>query len=73
MIETKILTQEIFKNQPADITVAAVDFDGLLKFGKNLRNIRYTWASERWRGFDIVSKVEDTDYKPLSKIERDDG
>lgn len=64
------LTQGIFENQPAEITVAAIDYDGLLKLGKNPRNMRYTWASERWRGFDVVSEVKDTDYKPLTKIER---
>ena len=65
------LTQEIFKNQPDDITIAAVDYDGVLKFGKNPRNVRYTWASEVWRGFDIVTEIENSEYKPLTKIERE--
>lgn len=69
-METKLLTQDIFKNQSVEITIVTVDYDGLLKFGKNPRNVRYTWASERWRGFDVVSKVENTDYKPLTKIEK---
>lgn len=69
-METKLLTQDIFKNQSVEITIITVDYDGLLKFGKNPRNVRYTWASERWRGFDVVSKVENTDYKPLTKIEK---
>jgi len=69
-METKELTQEVFENQPADITIAAVDYDGLLTFGKNPRNVRYTWASERWCGFDKVSEIEDSGYTPLTKIEK---
>lgn len=69
-MKTKLLTQDIFKNQSDDVTIATVDYDGLLSFGKNPRNVRYTWASERWRGFDVVSEVEDTDYEPLTKIEK---
>ena len=64
----KELTQEVFKEQPSEIEVACVDYDGILKFGNNIRNLRYTWASERWRGFDIISIIEKTNYKPLTKI-----
>lgn len=66
----KELTQEVFKNQPPEVDWAGVDFDGLLKFGKAV-NPRYTWASERWRGFEpIGDPVPDTDYKPLTQIRR---
>lgn len=67
----KELTQEIFKDKSADIEVACVDYNGMLHFDKNVRNLRYTWASEQWRGFDKVESIENTDYKPLTKILRE--
>jgi len=66
----KILDQSVFDRQSPEVKLACVDYDGLLKFGKNVRNYRYTWASERWRGADWVSKVPSTDYKPLTSIMR---
>ena len=66
----KPLTQEIFKGQPPEVKVACVDYDGLLKFGRDLSNLRYTWASERWRGAEWVEKREGTDYEPLTSIKR---
>ena len=66
----KDLDQSIFDGQPAEIVVAAVDYDGMLKFGDS-PDIRYTWASERWRGAKWISKVEGTDYKPLTMIARE--
>jgi hypothetical protein len=66
----KILTQDVFKNQPPEVDWAGVDYDGLLKFGK-ATNPRYTWASERWRGFeDIGPRVENSGFKPLTSIKR---
>lgn len=65
------LDQSVFEGQPPEVTLACVDYDGMLKFGKNVRNYRYTWASERWRGADWVEKREGTDYKPLTSIRRD--
>lgn len=44
------LDMSVFDGKPEEIEVACVDYDGLLKFGTNVRNLRYTWASERWRG-----------------------
>ena len=65
------LTQDIFKGQPDNVVVACVDYDGMLKFGDD-REIRhtYTYASERWRGSEWISKVEGTDYEPLTRLER---
>jgi len=65
------LDQSVFEGHPPEVTLACVDYDGLLKFGKNVRNYRYTWASERWRGADWVEEREGTDYKPLTSIRRD--
>lgn len=66
----KELTQEIFKNKPLEINWCGVDFDGKLSFGKAIRP-RYTWASERWRGFDLIgSTLDNTEYKPLSSLHR---
>jgi hypothetical protein len=64
------LDQSVFEDQPRGVVVAAVDYDGMLKFGDNHR-IRYTWASERWRGCNWISKVEGTRYEPLSMLIRE--
>jgi hypothetical protein len=64
------LDQSVFEGQPPKVVVACVDYDGLLKFGDNIY-IRYTWASERWRGANWVEQLEGTDYKPLTHIRRD--
>jgi hypothetical protein len=63
------LTQEVFNGKPIEIVVACVDYDGLLKFGNN-PCIRFTWASERWRGSDWLEEVSNTDFEPLTKIDR---
>jgi hypothetical protein len=65
------LDQSVFDGQPPEVTLACVDYDGLLKFGKNVQNYRYTWASERWRGADWIEKRGGTDYEPLTSIRRD--
>ena len=66
----KDLTQDIFNSQSNDVDWAGVDYDGLLNFGKAL-NPRYTWASERWRGFDKIGEsIENSEYKPLTSIKR---
>jgi len=65
------LTQEIFNGQPPEVDWAGVDYDGLLSFGKAI-NPRYTWASERWRGFDLIGEpIVDSGYKPLDCIRRE--
>jgi hypothetical protein len=69
--ELKELDQSVFEGQPPEVTAACVDYDGLLKFGKNVANLRYTWASERWRGADWHEKREDTTYKPLTSLFRE--
>jgi hypothetical protein len=63
------LDQSIFDGKPPEIVVACVDYDGLLKFGTD-PDIRYTWASERWRGSEWIIKVEGTKYKRLTKLVR---
>ena len=67
---TEELTQSVFSGQPSNIVVAAVDFDGLLKFGDS-KSIRFTWASERWRGANWSKKVPGTNFEPLTKIDRE--
>lgn len=66
------LTQSVFEGQPPEVVVAAVDYDGLLKFGDDV-HIRYTWASERWRGANWLSEKEGTDYEPLTQIRRENA
>jgi len=65
----KKLTQDVFTGKAPEIVVAAVDYDGLLKYGDST-SIRYTWASERWRGAEWLERVEKTDFEPLTKIDR---
>lgn len=66
----KDLTQDVFNGKPPEVDWAGVDYDGLLHFGKAI-NPRYTWASERWRGFEeIGTPIPNTDYKPLTSINR---
>jgi len=69
----KELTQDVFKGQPNEVNWVGIDFDGLMKFGKSI-NPRYTYSSERWRGFEqIGKKIPDSGYRPLSSlIRRDD-
>lgn len=66
---TKELDQSVFKNQPKEVDWCGVDYDGLLKFGK-ATNPRYTWASERWRGFEEIDRVENSGYKALTSLKR---
>lgn len=64
------LTQSVFWGQPDKVDWAGVDYDGLLKFGK-ANNPRYTWASERWRGVDIIGEpIENSNFKTLTMIYR---
>lgn len=66
----KELTQDIFINQPDEVDWAGVDYDGLLSFGI-FKNPRYTWASERWRGFELVGEcIENSGFKTLTSIKR---
>lgn len=66
----KILTQEIFEGQPESVDWCGVDFDGNLNFGKAI-NPRYTWGSERWRGFEQIGEtIEETNYEPLTSLKR---
>lgn len=64
------LDQSVFDGQPPEVTLACVDYDGILKLRKNVRNYRYTWASQRWRGADWVEKREGTDDKPAARKSR---
>lgn len=65
------LTQEVFKDQPKDVDWCGVDYDGDLNFGI-AHNPRYTWASERWRGFEqIGNTITNSGYKPLTSLYRE--
>lgn len=64
------LTQVVFENQPEEVNWCGVDYDGLLKFGTSI-NPRYTWASERWRGYEeIGEKIKNSGYKALTSLSR---
>lgn len=66
----KELTQKIFEGQPENVNWAGVDYDGMLSFGEAV-NPRYTWASERWRGFNLIgTTIENSGYKPLTSIRK---
>lgn len=67
---SKQLTQEVFNNQPPEVNWCGVDYDGLLKFGKAI-NPRYTWGSERWRGYDkIGDSIKNSGYMGLTSLKR---
>ena len=64
------LTQKIFENQPLAVNWCGVDYDGELNYGVAI-NPRYTWASERWRGFkQIGDTVENSGFEPLTSLKR---
>lgn len=63
------LTQAVFDGKPKEIIVACVDYDGLLKYGDSTE-VRFTWASERWRGANWLEKVERTNFFRMDSIER---
>jgi hypothetical protein len=68
---SKELTQEVFKEQPKEVDWCGVDYDGKLSFGI-AENPRYTWASERWRGFVLIGEPAiNTDYQPLTMLYRE--
>lgn len=67
----KELTQEVFKGQPKEVDWCGVDYDGTLNFGVMTENPRYTWGSERWRGFKQIGESRlNTKYKPLTSLRR---
>lgn len=63
----KELTQTVFNGQPIEVDWCGVDFDGLLSFGKAL-SPRTTYASERWRGFELIGTPVLSDYRPMSEL-----
>lgn len=66
----KELTQEIFNGQPEEVNWCGVDYDGQLSFGKSIAP-RYTWASERWRGFELIGdKIQNSGFKALTSLSR---
>lgn len=68
----KKLTQEIFNGQPEKVDWVGVDYDGLLSFGRAI-NPRYTYGSERWRGFELVGNpIPESGYEPLTSIRREE-
>lgn len=65
---TNQLDQSLFSDKPDEINWCGVDFDGDLNFGI-ATNPRYTWASERWRGYEKIGEtVEKSGYKPLTML-----
>ncbi len=67
---TKQLEQKVFNGQPQEVDWCGVDYDGLLNFGK-ATSPRYTWASERWRGFDLIGKkIKNSGYRALTSLNR---
>lgn len=67
----KKLTQEVFNNQPENVDWAGVDYDGLLSFGRAI-NPRYTYSSERWRGFELIGEtIAESGYEPLTSIRKE--
>lgn len=70
ILPMKELSQDVFDGQPPEVDWAGVDFDGTLNFGV-ASSPRFTWASERWRGFKrIGNRVQNSGYKPLSQLRR---
>jgi hypothetical protein len=73
MNEYEELTQEVFKGQPKQVDWCGVDYDGLLSFGI-AGATRYTWASERWRGFELIGdRIEKTNFKRLTSLKRENA
>ena len=65
----KKLTIDIFKNQPNTVDWCGVDYDGMLHFGQAI-NPRYTYSSERWRGFVEIEKIENSGFEPSTSLYR---
>ena len=64
------LHQGVFFQCPPEVDWCGVDYDGRLVFGI-AKNVRYTWASERWRGFvPIGDPVKHTNFIPLTCLKR---
>ena len=65
------LDKSVFNFQPANVDFCCVDYDGRLRFGKAGGDPRYTWSSERWRGFDQIGEsIKGTNYKPRTSLKR---
>ena len=72
-MDKKELNQSVFQGQPQEVNWCGVDYDGDLNFGKAI-NPRYTWASERWRGFDQIGEtISESGYKPLTALYRENN
>lgn len=68
---TEPLTQSVFDGQPTEVDWCGVDYDGDLNFGK-ATSPRYTYASERWRGFDQIGEtIPNSGYKALTSLKRE--
>lgn len=64
------LNQNVFYKQPPEVDWCGVDYDGRLVFGI-AKNVRYTWTSERWRGFEPIGEPEkNTNFIPLTCLKR---
>jgi len=68
----KELTQEVFKGQSKEVDWVGVDYDGRMVFGRAI-NPRYTFASERWRGFVLIGEpIKNSKFTPLSSLRKDE-
>lgn len=66
------LNQGVFFQCPPEVDWCGVDYDGRLVFGI-AKNVRYTWASERWRGYEPIGEpIKNTNFIPLTCLRRTD-
>jgi hypothetical protein len=67
----KKMSNSIFYGWDKNINCACVDYDGTLHLGHTDGNLRITWASGCWRGFDKIYSCENSGYYPeTSKLRR---
>lgn len=66
------LHQGVFFQCSTEVDWCGVDYDGRLVFGR-AKDVRYTWASERWRGYEPIGEpVKNTNFIPLTCLRRTD-
>ncbi len=64
----KRMNQSVFEDQPSNVVIACIDYDGILKFGDS-KTIRYTCPLKRWRGANWIDK-RSSDFEPLTVLIR---
>jgi hypothetical protein len=64
------LHQGVFDKCAPEVDWCGVDYDGRLVFGI-AKDTRYTWSSERWRGFEPIGEpIKNTNFIPLTCLRR---